>query len=185
MSNNYIDKYTRFNIAQGILTNRYMLTALLVNVNNLCYYLEAREKTLRELLPKETRKTIHQDIQYQDTVEFDEFKISGRYFNALSKQFGYDAVSEACVLMTTHIRRNLDKKFSQPQINKKLKEYCIKVSSLNEVNEDLGKAILATKSIDYRLINDEATARQYIKGVPIYMQSLDEGCQYLKERFNL
>lgn len=185
MSSNYIDKYTRFNIVQGILTNRYMLTALLVNVNNLCYYLEGREKTLRTLLPTETRKTLHQDIQYKDIVEFDEFKISGRYFNALSKEFGYDVVSEACVLMTTHIRRNLDKQFSQAQINKKLKEYCIKVHSMNEVSDDLSKAILATKNIDYKLIDNETTARQYIKGVPSYMQSLDEGCLYLKERFNL
>ena len=53
MDKDYRNKYDKFKIATEILTNRYMLASLLVNVNNLCYYLEAREKTMRDLLPPE------------------------------------------------------------------------------------------------------------------------------------
>lgn len=182
---NYQQKYSNFNLAQGILTNRYMLTALLVNVNNLCYYLEGREKTLRALLPKEARKSIHQDIQYQDQIEFDNFKLSARYFNALVSKFGAEIVSEACVLTSTYMKRNLDKTVAQSTVNKQVKSYCIKLVTATHISDELSKAILAAKSIDYTLIDNETLARQYIAGVPFYMRSLDKGCQYLTERFNL
>ena len=62
MDKDYRNRYDKFKIATEILTNRYMLTTLMVNINNLCYYLEAREKTMRLLLPPEQRKKIHKTI---------------------------------------------------------------------------------------------------------------------------
>ena len=84
MDKDYRNKYDKFKIATEILTNRYMLASLMVNVNNLCYYLEAREKTMRLLLPPEQREAIHNTIQYRDTIEFDRFSISSRFFNCFS-----------------------------------------------------------------------------------------------------
>lgn len=182
---NYHQRYSNLDLAQAILTNRYMVTALLVNVNNLCYYLEAREKTLRALLPEEARKKLRQDVQYQDQVKFDTFKLSARYFNALVSKFGAEIVSEACVLTDTWMKKNLDKAPKQATINKQVKTYCIKLTTAEHVSEELSKAILAAKSIDYTLIDNETLAKQYIAGVPFYMRTLDKGCQYLTERFNL
>ena len=48
---NYSQKFNKFDLAREVLANRYMLTTLLVNINNLVYFLEGKEKALRELLP--------------------------------------------------------------------------------------------------------------------------------------
>ena len=75
---NYGQKFNKFDLAREVLANRYMLTTLLVNINNLVYFLEGKEKALRELLPEDKRKALHKVIKFRDTIEFDMFELSNR-----------------------------------------------------------------------------------------------------------
>lgn len=184
MNINYRNKYDKFQIATEILVNRYMLTTLLVNVNNLCYYLEAREKTMRALLPQDKREAIHKTIQYRDTIEFDRFKVSSRFFNALVRQYGAEVVSYSCVQLDTYLKRTA-KEYSPPEIRKRLKEYANMYTSKKKASDVLAEAINTTLSMDYKLIETEEVARQYIEGTPWYERDISEGCNYLKEKFNL
>ena len=113
------------------------------------------------------------------------FELSNRYFNALSNKFKPDVVSSACVLLDDYIKEHPQKKLSQQQINKKIREYCERYSAVDMTKEYLTEAIKNATKIDYKLIDNPTIARQYIMGVPFYMRSLDEGCKYLKEKFNL
>ena len=184
MDKDYRNKYDKFKIATEILVNRYMLTALLVNVNNLCYYLEGREKAIRELLPEDKRKAIHNTIQYRDTVEFDKFKVSSRFFNALVHKFGGEVVSYSCVQLDKFLKNNA-KEYSPPVIRRKLKEYAEMYTNKQRASDTLAEAINLTMSIDYKLIDSEELARQYIEGTPWYERDISEGCKYLKDKFNL
>lgn len=181
----YNQKFNNFDIAREILANRYMLVTLLVNINNLVYYLEGKEKALRELLPEDKRNKIRRTIKFQDTIQFDMFEMSNRYFNALSNKFKPDVVSSAVVLLDNYIKDHPEKKLSQQQINRKVREYCERYSAVNTTKEYLEQAIVNATKIDYKLIDNETVARQYIMGVPFYMRSLDKGCKYLKDKFNL
>lgn len=184
MNKDYRNKYDKFQIATEILTNRYMLTALLVNINNLCYYLEARERAIRLLLPKEQRKKIHNTIQYRDTVEFDKFKVSSRFFNALVHQYGGEVVSYSCVQLDSYLKRTA-KEYSPEEIRKRLKEYAEMYTNKKKASDTLAEAINVTLSMDYKLIDTPELARQYIEGTPWYERDISEGCKYLKEKFNL
>lgn len=185
MKTNYADKFNKFEIATEILINRYMLTALLVNVNNLLYYIEYKEKAIRGLLPKAMQDKLKQQIKYKDVTEFDRFSISSRFYNALVKEFNAEVVSQACVILDSLIKNNPSKVYSQPQINRLLKGYCKKQAATIKASDYLSTAIEVTKGLDYKLIDNETVARQYIAGTPFYMQSIDPACQYLKEKFNL
>lgn len=184
MNNDYRNKYDKFKIATEILVNRYMLTTLLVNINNLCYYLEGREKAIRQLLPEDKRKAIHNTIQYRDTVEFDKFKVSSRFFNALVHKFGGEVVSYSCVQLDNYLKRT-DKNYSLAEIRKRLKEYAEMYANKKKASDALAEAINITMSMDYKLIDSEELARQYIEGTPWYERDISEGCKYLKEKFNL
>lgn len=184
MNNDYRNKYDKFKIATEILVNRYMLTALLVNVNNLCYYLEGREKAIRQLLPEDKRKAIHNTIQYRDTVEFDKFKVSSRFFNALVRKYGGEVVSYSCVQLDKYIK-NQAKDYAPPTIRQKLREYAEMYSNKRKASDMLADAINTTMGIDYKLIDTEELARQYIEGTPWYERDISEGCKYLKEKFSL
>lgn len=184
MNKDYRNKYDKFQIATEILTNRYMLIALTVNINNLCYYLEAREKTMRALLPPEKRNTIQKTIQYRDTIEFDRFNISSRFFNALVHKYGAEVVSYSCVQLDSYLKKTA-KEYSPPEIRKRIKEYTEMYTSKRKASDMLAEAINITMSMDYKLIDTPEVARQYIEGTPWYERDISEGCKYLKEKFNL
>lgn len=184
MDKDYRNKYDKFKIATEILTNRYMLTSLLVNVNNLCYYLEAREKTMRALLPEAQRKAIRKTIQYKDTIEFDRFKVSSRFFNALVHKYGAEVVSYSCVQLDSYLKKTA-KEYSPPEIRKRLKEYAEMYSHKRKASDALADAINITMSMDYKLIDSKEIALQYIEGTPWYERDISEGCKYLKDKFNL
>ena len=88
-------------------------------------------------------------------------------------------------LIIDYIKEHPQKKLSQQQINKKIREYCERYSAVDMTKEYLIEAIKNATKIDYKLIDNPTIARQYRMGVPFYMRSLDEGCKYLKEKFNL
>lgn len=184
MDKDYRNKYDKFKIATEILVNRYMLTALLVNVNNLCYYLEAREKTMRALLPPEQRKTIQKTIQYKDTIEFDRFKVSSRFFNALVHKYGAEVVSYGCVQLDKFLK-NHNKEYTPAVVRKKLREYVDAYFHKRRASDELADAINLTMSMDYKMIDTPEVARQYIEGTPWYQRDISPECKYLKDKFNL
>lgn len=184
MDKDYRNRYDKFKIATEILTNRYMLTTLLVNVNNLCYYLEAREKAIRLLLPEEQRKKLHKTIQYKDTIEFDKFNISSRFFNALVHKYGAEVVSYSCVKLDSYLKKTA-KEYSPPEIRKRIKEYAEVYTNKKKASDTLADAINLTLSMDYKLIDTPELARQYIEGTPWYERDISEECKYLKDKFNL
>lgn len=184
MDKDYRNKYDKFQIATEILTNRYMLTALLVNVNNLCYYLEGREKAMRELLPEEKRKKIYKTIQYKDTVEFDKFKVSSRFFNAMVHKYGAEVVSYSCVQLDKFLKNNA-KEYSPKKIREKLKQMADVYYARTKASDVLAEAINTTLSMDYKLIDTPELARQFIEGTPWYERDVSEACKYLKDRFKL
>lgn len=185
MKDTYRSTFNRIDLTREVLALRYMMTSILVNTNNILFYLEGKEKAMYQFLSEEGKKKIKRTIHFKDEIEFNMFKVSGRYYNALCKKFGVENVTNATILLDTYLKDNLNKQLSQPQINKKLKEYTTRLSSQDEINKYLAKAIEISSSVDYKLIDDITIARQYIAGVPYYMRSLDEGVQYLKEKFNL
>lgn len=184
MDKDYRNKYDKFKIATEILVNRYMLTALLVNVNNLCYYLEGREKAIRLLLPEDKRNKIRKTIQYRDSVEFDKFNVSSRFFNALVHKYGAEVVSYSCVQLDSYLKKTA-KEYSASEIRKRIKEYAETYTNKRKASDALADAINITMSMDYKLIDTEELARQYIEGTPWYERDISEGCKYLKDKFNL
>lgn len=181
----YKEQFNKFNVMREILINRYMLTTLLVNINNVIYYLEGKHNAINELLNDETKKKMRQTLKYKDTVQFENFSLSARYFNALSKKFNPDNVATGCLMMDNYLKDNLEKQLSQSTINKRVKEYIQRVTTNARVEDSLKDAVRIATSLDYKLIDNETLARQYIAGTPSYMRTLDEGCKYLKERFNI
>lgn len=184
MNKDYRNKYDKFKIATEILTNRYMLTSLLVNINNLCYYLEAREKTMRLLLPPEQRKKLHKTIQYKDSIEFDRFSISSRFFNALVHKYGAEVVSYSCVQLDSYLKKTA-KEYSPDEIRKRIKEYAEMYTHKKKASDALADAINIAVSMDYKLIDTKEVALQYIEGTPWYERDISEGCKYLKDKFDL
>lgn len=184
MDKDYRNKYDKFQIATEILTNRYMLTALLVNVHNLCYYLEAREKTMRELLPPEKRDKVHKTIQYKDSIAFDRFKVSARFFNALIRQYGAEVVCYSCVQLDTFLKKTA-KEYSPAKIRKRLREYAEMYINKRKASDMLADAINLTLSMDYKMIDTPELARQYIEGIPWYRRDVSEECKYLRDKFGL
>lgn len=183
----YQNKFNKFDFARELLSLRYMMTALLVNQNNILYYLEGKEKAMYQLVSEESKNKIKRTIKFKDEIEFEMFKISGRYYNALVNKFGVENVTNATILLDNYLKENItkNKQLSQPQINKRLRQYIEQLSDKEKVNNYLAKAIKISTQVDYKLIDNETIARQYIAGVPYYMRSLDEGVKYLKDKFNI
>lgn len=184
MDNTYKKMYDKFQVATEILTNRYLINAILVNQNNIMYYLEERLKLERSLVPEDVRKKLQSGLRYRDNVAFDRFTISARRFNALVKKYGAEVVSKSCIILDKHLK-TMNKEYMDSTIQKRLNEIIDVQMGKKRASECLDEAIAITMAMDYKLINDEATARQYIKGTPWYKQSIDEGCIYLKEKFDI
>jgi len=187
MTEDYKSTYNKFDIVREILANRYMLTSLLVNINNLCYFLEGKEKAIQALLSEESKQKIKKTIKYKNEIEFDMFKISGQYYNALVKRYGAEAVTNACIMLDSYIKDNIinKKQPSQFTINRLLKEYTQRCKTISDTKDYLAEATRKANQVDYKLIDDETLARQYIASIPFYMRAVNEGCKYLYEKFNI
>ena len=175
----YKDLYNKFNIVNELLVNRYMLTVLLTNVFNLIDLLETKERTLKKLLPKEEQKLIK---PIKDTIEFNNFKLSNKQYQALLNEYGAEVVSNACVILDKYIETS-GKTLQRP--DKKLKEWAINLAMKEKLSDHLADMTKVITNIDYRDIDTIELARSYIKGIPVYLRTVDEGCIYLKEKFNL
>ena len=175
----YKDLYNKFSITHELLVNRYMLTVLLTNIFNLIDLLETKERTLKKLLPKEEQKFIK---PIADTIEFNNFTLSNKQYQALLNEYGAEVVSNACVILDKYIQTS-GKNIKQPY--KKLKEWAINLAMKEKLSDYSSTICQAITAIDYHDIDNIENARKYIQGTPVYLRNIDEGCKYLKERFNL
>ena len=175
----YKDLYNKFNIVHELLVNRYMLTVLLTNVFNLIDLLETKERTLRKLLPKEEQNSIK---PIEDTIEFNNFTLSNKQYQALLNEYGAEVVTNACVILDKYIQTS-GKNIKQPY--KKLKEWAINLAMRDKLSDYNSTICQAITNIDYHDIDTIENARKYIQGTPVYLRNIDEGCKYLKEKFNL
>lgn len=175
----YKDLYNKFSITHELLVNRYMLTVLLTNIFNLIDLLETKERTLKKLLPKEEQKLIK---PIEDTIEFNNFSISNKLYQSLLNEYGAEVVTNACVILDKYIETS-GKPLQRP--DKKLKEWAINLAMKEKLSDHLADMTKVITNIDYRDIDTIELARSYIKGIPIYLRTVDEGCIYLKEKFNL
>lgn len=178
----YKNTYNRFQIAHELLVNRYMLTVLLTNVFNLIDLVQTKEKSLTKLLDKETRKQIEKQKNIQDTIEFNNFSISNKLYQSLLNEYGAEVVTNACVILDKYIETS-GKTLQRP--DKKLKEWAINLAMKEKLSDHLADMTKVITNIDYRDIDTIELARSYIKGIPVYLRTVDEGCIYLKEKFNL
>lgn len=178
----YKDVYTKLDIYRELLANRYMLSTLLVNLYNLMDMIDERDKIVNKALTKAGRKRLAKLKDKQDMVQFENFSITQQQHRALVKLYNPEIVNEACILLDKHIH-NSGKTYSNPY--KKLKEWGINLALKERLSDYTDKIIKATREVDYRIIEDKELALKYIYATPEWKRSIDEGCIYLRNKFNI
>lgn len=178
----YKDTYNKFNITQELLVNRYMLSVLLINTFNLIELLQAKERSTLALLDSKTKSKLKKQVEIKPEIEFNNFKVTVQQYEALVREYGAEVVSNACVILDKYIQTS-GKQVLKPY--QKLKDWAINLAMKEKLSDYTSTITQAVKNVDYKLIEDKATAIQYIKGIPIYLRNIDEGCNYLKEKFKL
>lgn len=201
----YKDRYTkaqleRMDIARELLANRYMLNALLSSLyriqlqfdhNFSIIYNAMKEKGLiREEEKKERSKeriirrelTKEKVMLTEGLVEFEKFSLTGRQYQALIREYGADVVNDACILLDGYLRERLTK---PKDCYRKLKDWAIHLV-MKERLRDIRRDITVIKNeIDYKTIEDKATAIKYIASVPSHIRNIDPATKYLVEKFNI
>lgn len=178
----YKDLYNKFNIVNELLVNRYMLTVLLTNVFNLIELTSSKERTIQKLLDKQEAKKINRLKKLEDMIDFNNFTLSNKQYQALLNEYGAEVVTTACVILDKYIEQT-NKPINNP--HKKLKEWAINLAMKEKLSDYTSTICQAITNIDYHDIDTIENARKYIQGTPVYLRNIDEGCKYLKEKFNL
>lgn len=178
----YKDTYNKFKITHELLVNRYMLSVILSNQYNLIEALQARERAYNKLLDKTTVSKLKKEKHIVDTIEFNNFVLPSKQYQALLNEYGAEVVTNACVILDKYIQTS-GVVLKQPY--KKLKEWAINLAMREKLSDYTSTITQAITSMDYRVIEDKDMAIKYIAGTPIHMRNIDEGCKYLKEKFNL
>lgn len=182
MSNGYKELYTRINIVHELLVNRYMLMIVFNNLNEILNHLERKEKIVIKSLTKEQLKEYKQIKITTGYTKFENFMITNKQYNGLIKEYGFEITSNACVLLDKLIAKT-GRTFKNPY--KKLKEWGINLAMKERISEYTDNIIRAATQVDYKIIEDRQKAIQYIMGTPYYLRSVDEGCKYLRDKFNI
>lgn len=182
MTTEYKKLYNKFNITHELLVNRYMLSVILTNLYTLIDAVQSKDRTLSKLIDKKTYNSIVKQQQEINTIEFGYFTITDKQYRILVGEYGLEVVSNACVILDKYIQ-NLGRPLKNPY--KKLREWAINLSMKERLSEYTSTITQAITSVNYEQIEDINMARQYIAGVPSHLRTLDEGCKYLKEKFNI
>ena len=95
----YKDLYNKMNITHELLVNRYMLSVLLTNVFNLIEILQANNKTTKSLLDIDTKKKLDKDIKLINKIDFNNFSITNKQYQALLNIYDAEIVTNACVIL--------------------------------------------------------------------------------------
>lgn len=177
----YKDLYNKMNIVHELLVNRYMLSVLLTNVFNLIEIQQNKERLLTNLLDEKDKKKFNRTPPVDD-IEFNNFKISNKFYQRLIKEYGAEVVTNACVILDKYIETTGKK---PKRVDMKLKDWAIKLAMQDRLSNYTSTICQAITQIDYHDIDTVENARKYIQGTPSYLRNIDEGCKYLKEKFNL
>lgn len=178
----YKKLYNKFNITHELLVNRYMLATLMTNIYALMDAVQSKERTLAKLIDKKTYDKIVKTQKATDTIEFQYFSITNKQYQALINEYGVEVVTNACVILDKYLR-DLGRPLKDPY--QKLKQWAVNLAMKERLSEYTSEITKQVTNMDYKLIDNETTARQYIAGIPFYLRTVDEGCKYLTERFNL
>lgn len=178
----YKKLYNKFNITHELLVNRYMLSVILCNLYTLIDAVQSKERMMSSLIDKKKQREVLKRQKQLDIIEFEHFAITNTQYRLLLDEYGAEVVTNACVILDKFIQ-NLGRPLKNPY--KKLKEWAINLSMKDKLSEYTSTITQAITAVDYKTIEDEAMARQYIAGTPVYLRSVDEGCKYLMEKFNL
>lgn len=172
---------TKLDIYRELLTNRYLLTTILVNMYSLMDNIKVQEKIVSKVLSANDKKKIEELQSKREIIQFEYFNISSKQYQALVNEYNPEIVTDCCVLLDGYYKTGKQYKNNY----KKLKTLCDEMSKKEQISRELNKMITALRAMDYTLIEDIELARKYIKATPEYIRNIDKGCKYLKEKFNL
>lgn len=172
---------TKLDIYRELLTNRYLLSTILVNIYGLMDNIKVQEKIIGKVLSVNEKRKL-QDLQTKrELINFEYFSISAKQYQALVNEYNPEIVTDCCVLLDGYykIGRNYKNNY------KKLKSLCDEISKKEQISNELNKMINTLRAMDYTLIEDIETAKRYVQATPEYMRNIDKGCKYLIDKFNL
>lgn len=169
-------------LLKEILVNRYLLVRMLNKIDSIVDTIRERDELLNKIIPEVDKKRLENIRKQDEKMEFECFTISTKQYEALINFFGVEVVTDATVILDKYIRRTGKKYKSYYQ---RLKELCTRLSKQEKIKEELDDLIRQARQIHFSMIEDKQLAVAYIKSVPEYLQNIDEGCKYLKEKFEL
>ena len=172
---------TKLDIYRELLTNRYLLTTILINMYSLMDNIKVQEKIISKVLSVNEKKAIEELQTTREVIQFEYFSLSAKQYQALVNKYNPEIVTDCCVILDGYCK--LGKTYKN--IYKKLYTLCDEMSKKEQISNDLNQMITTLRAMDYTLIEDIELAKKYIKATPEYIRNIDKGCKYLKEKFNL
>lgn len=173
---------TRLDIAKELLANRYLLSTVLVNLSNLIDLINERDKILSNVIPKDKQKELKRIKDKSKLIEFEHFAITTSQYRALLNQFEPEIINDACIILDNHIATT-GHYYKNPYT--KLKQWAISIALKDRLSNHSANILQATRKIDYHIIDEKELAYKYYYATPEWRRSIDEGCIYLKDKFNI
>ena len=172
---------TKLDIYRELLTNRYLLTTILINVYSLMDNIKLQDKIITKVLSVKDKKELEQLQSERELIQFEYFSISAKQYQALVNKFNPEVVTDCCVILDGYYK--IGKTYKNNY--KKLYTLCDEMIKKERISKDLNQIITTLRAMDYTLIDDIELAKKYIKATPEYIRNIDKGCKYLMEKFNL
>lgn len=172
---------TKLDIYRELLTNRYLLTTILINVYSLMDNIKLQDKIITKVLSVKDKKELEQLQSERELIQFEYFSISAKQYQALVNKFNPEIVTDCCVILDGYYK--IGKTYKNNY--KKLYTLCDEMIKKERISKDLNQIITTLRAMDYTLIDDIELAKKYIKATPEYIRNIDKGCKYLMEKFNL
>lgn len=169
-------------IYNELLTNRYMLSILLLNVNSLVDCILAHDKELATIIPKFKKEQLEKFLSKKNLIQFEFFSITQGQYQRLINDFGEWVTVEGCKIIDLHLKTTRKKYKS---VYRLLKYTCSKIKAEQDLKEAKKKEQTEIRSIDVEKIDDKEKAIKYIESFPKYMRNLDSKCLYLINKFKL
>lgn len=172
---------TKLDIYRELLTNRYLLTTILINVYSLIDNIKLQDKIITKVLSVKDKKELEKLQSERELIQFEYFSISAKQYQALVNKFNPEIVTDCCVILDGYYK--IGKTYKNNY--KKLYTLCDEMIKKERISKDLNQIITTLRAMDYTLIDDIELAKKYIKATPEYIRNIDKGCKYLMEKFNL
>lgn len=172
---------TKLDIYRELLTNRYLLTTILINVYSLMDNIKLQDKIISKVLSVKDKKELEKLQSDRELIQFEYFSISAKQYQALVNKFNPEIVTDCCVILDGYYK--IGKTYKNNY--KKLYTLCDEMIRKERISKDLNQIITTLRAMDYALIDDIELAKKYIKATPEYIRNIDKGCKYLMEKFNL